>query len=63
MALPIRIIKIFKPNIIIIGNIHGEDVFSNFKKFKKNKQRSYVFLKYANYIISPSEYYKKKTYQ
>lgn len=60
MALPIRVIKKIKPNIVIIGNIHGEDVFSDFKKFEKNKQRSQIFFKYANYIISPSDYYKKR---
>lgn len=59
-ALLVRIIKLFKPNIIVIGNIHGEDVFFGFKKFNKNRKRSKAFLKVADYIVSPSDYFKKK---
>lgn len=59
-AFPVRIIKIFRKDIVVIGNIHGEDVFSSFDKFKNNPSKARMFLKYSDKIIAPSEYYKKK---
>lgn len=59
-ALPVWIIKFFHPKIIVIGNIHGEDVFFQYEKFQKNKKHSEVFLKKADFIISPSLYYKNR---
>lgn len=59
-ALPVRIIKLFKPKLIVIGNIHGEDVFFGFKKFRKNRKHSKTFLKVSDYIISPSDYFKQR---
>ena len=59
-ALPIRIIRFFHKNIVIVGNIHGEDVFSEYEKYQKNKKRARIFLKYCNYIIAPSSYFKDK---
>ncbi|MDE7291160.1 MAG: glycosyltransferase family 4 protein [Treponemataceae bacterium] len=59
-ALPVRIIKLFKPKLIVIGNIHGEDVFFGFKKFSRNRKRSKAFLKVSDYIISPSDYFKQR---
>lgn len=59
-ALPVRIIKFFKPHLKVIGNIHGEDVFFQYKKFSKNRKRSEIFLKNADFIISPSSYYKNR---
>lgn len=59
-ALPVRIIKLFKPKLIVIGNIHGEDVFFGFKKFNRNRKRSKAFLNVSDYIISPSDYFKHR---
>ena len=59
-ALPVKIIKVFRPHIIVVGNIHGEDVFSEFNRFKRNRRFAELFLKQADYIISPSIYFKKK---
>ena len=59
-ALPIRFIRKIKKNILIIGNIHGEDVFSEYEEYKKNKIKSTYFINNGDYIISPSEYYKSK---
>lgn len=59
-AFPIRIIKMIHRNKIIIGNIHGEDVFSEYEKYKKNRKKAEVFLKHCDYIIAPSEYFKRR---
>lgn len=59
-ALSVRIIKFFKSNLKVVGNIHGEDVFFQYEKFSKNRKRSENFLKQADFIISPSSYYKNR---
>lgn len=59
-ALPIKIIRFFHKSIVIVGNIHGEDVFSEYDKYQNNKKRARIFLKYCNYIIAPSSYFKDK---
>ena len=59
-ALPIQIIKKFKKNVIVIGNIHGEDVFSTYEKYQKNRNKAKKFLENSDFIISPSEYFKNR---
>lgn len=58
--LPVRIIKSFHRDIVIVGNVHGEDVFSDFGKYKKNMIRAKRFMDIADYIIAPSQYFKEK---
>lgn len=57
---PIRVIKFFKKDVIVVGNVHGEDVFSSFDEFKKNRIRAQHFIDRANYIIAPSLFFKGK---
>lgn len=59
-TLPIKIIRFFHNDIVIVGNIHGEDVFSEYEKYQKNKKKARIFLKHCNYIIAPSNYFKDK---
>lgn len=59
-ALPIKIIRFFHKDIVIVGNIHGEDAFSEYEKYQKNRKRACIFLKNCNYIIAPSCYFKDK---
>lgn len=59
-SFPIRCIKKLKGNIKVIGNIHGEDVFSEYDEFKKNRIKAEKFIEKANYIISPSELFAEK---
>ena len=59
-SFPVNVIKMFKKDIIIIGNIHGEDVFSSYKKYKKNRRRAETFLENSNFIVAPSEYFKNR---
>lgn len=59
-SLAVRCIKAVKKDLLIIGNIHGEDVFSEFNEFKKNQKKSERFIERANYIISPSEMFAEK---
>lgn len=62
-AFPIKVIRFFNRKVIIIGNVHGEDVFSQYDIFRKNFRWAKVFLNQSDYLISPSEYYKNKIYQ
>lgn len=58
--LPVRIIKYFRRNIVIIGNVHGEDVFSDFEEFQGNRKKAEKFLGIADYIIAPSQFFKEE---
>ena len=49
--LPARIIRFFRKNIVVVGNVHGEDVFSDFEEFQGNMRKAEKFLKIADYII------------
>ena len=59
-SFPVSIIKKFRKEIMVIGNIHGEDVFPKYKSCKLNRFRSNRFIKNCKYIISPSEFFKIK---
>lgn len=58
--LPVRIIRYFCRKITVVGNVHGEDVFSDFEEFHKNRKKAERFLKKADYIIAPSQFFKEK---
>lgn len=57
---PVKVIKFIRKNIIVVGNVHGEDVFSDYKEYEKNKERANEFMKKADYIIAPSQYFKEQ---
>lgn len=61
--LPVRIIKYFRRNIVVVGNVHGEDVFSDYEEFQGNMIKAKMFMKNANYIVAPSQYFKEKINQ
>lgn len=58
--LPVRIIKHFHKNMVIVGNVHGEDVFSDYDEFKANRIKAKKFMNIADCIIVPSQYFKEK---
>lgn len=58
-ALPVRVIKMFKKNIRVIGNVHGEDIYSKYNEFKKNEKKAALFLRLADCIIVPSDYFQE----
>lgn len=58
--LPVRIIKFFHKNILVIGNVHGEDVFSDYDEYKVNQNKARKFMSMSDYLISPSSYYKER---
>lgn len=51
--------KLTSKNTKLILNAHGNDVVADFDFEKKNIKRSRKFIKYADKIIVPSNYYKK----
>lgn len=59
-VLPVKIIKLFKKDLLVIGNVHGEDVFSEYEEYQNNKVKAQSFIRIADYIIAPSEYFKKR---
>lgn len=59
-AFPVRCIKSIRPDIKVVGNIHGEDVFSEFKEYRHNRMKSKMFIENSTYIISPSLYFKER---
>lgn len=59
-AYAIRIIKKIRKDIIIVGNVHGDDALSYESRFRKNIKRSKLFINNSDYIIVPSEAAKKK---
>lgn len=58
-TIPVYIIKFFRPSLIIIGNVHGEDVLSSNGEYKLNKALSRKFLRIADGIIAPTEYFRQ----
>lgn len=64
-ALPVRIVKAIRKNIILIENAHGEDVLAEEKCYAKNIKRSASVLKVTDLVVVPSRYYRevvKKTF-
>lgn len=57
---PVWVIKLFRRNIIVVGNVHGEDVFSDFIEFQENRKNAYKFMEKADYLIAPSQYFKER---
>lgn len=64
-ALPVRIVKAIRKNIIVIENAHGEDVLAEEKCYAKNIKRAASVLKITDLVVVPSHYYRevvKKTF-
>ncbi len=51
--------KITSKNTKLILNVHGNDVVPDLDNEKKNIKRSKKYLKYADHVIVPSNYFKK----
>lgn len=51
--------KVTSKNTKLILNAHGNDVVADFDYEKKNEKKSKKFLKFADNVVVPSNYYKK----
>lgn len=57
-ALPLHVIRFFKPSIPIILNAHGNDIWGDTKQEKRNMEKTRKILPKVNGTIVPSPYYK-----
>lgn len=51
--------KVTSKNTKLVLNAHGNDVVADFDFEKKNEKKSKKFLKFADNVVVPSNYYKK----
>lgn len=58
-AIPVLILKKVHKDLIVVENAHGNDVVADTAQDLKNIERSRQVLKIADWIIVPSDYYKK----
>lgn len=57
-AFPLHVIRFCKPNIPIIVNAHGNDIWADTPHDEKNIQKSKKILPKIDGVIVPSEYYR-----
>ena len=56
---PIKLLKWFYKDLLIIGNAHGEDVCQNDPRYRKNHCKAVTALQFIDYLIVPSSYFKE----
>lgn len=59
VKLIVQAIKVLRPNLIVIVNVHGNDIVPIGKGDIKNPARSRVTLRLCDYVVAPSEYFMK----
>lgn len=58
-ALPLLLLKKFKPNVKIVTNVHGSDVVPEVPSQEKYQPRVKKLIQQSTKVITPSPYYKK----
>lgn len=57
MMVIVQMLKKFRPNIIVVTNVHGNDIVPIGQSDMKNPVRSWETLQLSDYVIAPSEYF------